>query len=150
MAEIFVDQGLDAILTVFPKNGSNYSTLYMGLFVSQTPSTVPGRTVTDGASPSGGWSEVTGTAYGRQAVGAGGWGAPSTNGNGRKISATQVTMPTAGAGGWGTINGFFLSTHSGSLAGAQHVYFANFDDGLAIIAGENDIIKVTPSMQFDG
>ena len=150
MSEIFVDQGLDAILTVWPKNGSNYDRLYVGLFVSQTTSTVPARTVTDGASPSTGWSEVTGTAYGRQPVMAGSWGSPSTNGSGRKITTTgSVTMPTAGAA-WGTVNGFFLDTHSGSVSGAQLVYFANFDDGLAIIVGTNDVIKITPSMEFDG
>ena len=150
MSEIFVDQGLDAILTVFPKNGSNYAFLFLGLFVSQSATTVPARTVTDGSSPSTGWSEVTGTAYGRQGVPAGSWGTPSTNGNGRKITTTgTVTMPTAG-NAWGTVNGFFLATASGSLAGSQLVYFANFDDGLSIIVGTNDVIKVTPSVQYDG
>lgn len=57
MAEIFVDEGLDAVLAVFPKNGTNYANLYMGLFTSQTATTVPARTATGGAVPSG-WTEA--------------------------------------------------------------------------------------------
>jgi hypothetical protein len=149
MAEIFVDEGLDKILGIFPKNGTNVATLYLGLFTSQTASTVPARTATGGAVPSG-WTEASGTSYARQSIAAGSWGAASTNGSGRKISASQVTMPTVGAGAWGTINGFFLATNSASGAGDVIIYFSNFDDTTAIVTAQNDVIKVTPSMQFDG
>ena len=149
MTEIFVDEGLDASLGVFPRGGTNITTLYLGLFTSQTPSTVPARTAVGGAVPSG-WTEAVGTAYARQAIAAASWGAPATNGNGRRVAAGQVTMPTVGAAGWGTINGFFIATNPSSGAGDKIIYFSNFDDGLAIIAGENDVIKVTPRMQYDG
>ena len=149
MAEIMVDEGLDKFMGIFPKNGSNIATLYIGLFTSQTASTVAARTATGGASPSG-WTEATGTGYARQSIAAASWGAPSTNGNGRKITAGQVTFPTVGAGGWGTVNGFFIATNSASGAGDTIIYFANMDDVSAIITAVNDIIKVTPSMQFDG
>lgn len=149
MAEIFVDEGIDKIHGVFPKNGTNLASLYIGLFTSQTSSTVPARGATGGAAPAG-WTEALGTSYARQAIAAASWGTPSTNGNGRKISAAQVSFPAAGAGGWGTVNGFFIATNSASGAGDTIIFFANFDDGIANAIGAGDIQKVTPSMQFDG
>lgn len=149
MAEIFPDESLDAILAVFPKNGTNYANLYVGLFTSQTASTVPARTATGGAVPSG-WTEAAGTSYARQTVAAADWGAPSTNGSGRKITASQYTFPTVGAGGWGTANGFFLATQNASGASDKIVYFANFDDTTAVTLNAGDTIKVTPSMQYNG
>lgn len=150
MAEIFVDEGLDKILGIFPKNGSNLTQLYVGLFTSQTPTTVPARTATGGAAPSG-WTEVTGTNYARQSLAAGGWGAPGTNGNGRKITASsQISFPAAGAGGWTVANGFFLATNSASGAGDTIIFFANFDSGLARTLAVGDQLKLTPSMEFDG
>ena len=150
MAEIFTDEGIDKIMGVFPKNGTNVATLYLGLFTSQTASTVPARTATGGAAPAG-WTEAAGAGYARQAVAAAGWGAQSTNGSGRKSTAAQVTFPTVGAGvNWGAANGFFLATNSASGAGDVIIYFANFDAGLARSLVEGVTEKVTPSMQFDG
>lgn len=148
MAEIFVDEGLDKILGIVPKNGTNVSSLYIGLFTGLTGSTVPARTATGGASPSG-WTEVTGTSYARQQILAASWGSPSTNGNGRKISAGQVTFPTAG-GAWTRADGFFLATNSASGAGDVLIYFANFDDTTSVTLATGDVIKVTPSWQLDG
>lgn len=148
MAEIFVDEGLDRILGVYPKNGTPDATLYIGLFSSQTPSTVPARTATGGAAPSG-WTEVSGTGYARISIAAASWGSPSTNGNGRKITAGQVTF-TGGAGGWTTANGFFIATKPSSQAGDVCIFFANFDSGLARTLASGDTLKVTPSMQMDG
>ena len=147
MSEIFVDEGIDKIMGIFPKNGTNLSTLYIGLFTSQTPSTVPSRGATGGASPSG-WTEAVGTAYARQAMSAATWGAPSTNGLGRKITYPEITFPTVGAGGWGTVNGFFVSTHVSSQAGDTIIYFANFDDLSGNLLNSGDVQKITPSMQF--
>lgn len=149
MAEIFPDEGLDYILAIFPKNGSNIATLYIGLFTSQTASTVPTRDATGGATPSG-WTEASGTSYARQSIAAASWGANADNGNGRKTTAGQVTFPAAGAGGWGTCNGFFIATAASSQAGDTIIYFANFDDTTAITVNENDVVKITPAMQFDG
>lgn len=147
MAEIFTDEGLDAILGIFPKNGTNISSLYLGLFASQTPSTVPARTATGGGTPAG-WTEVTGTGYARIEIPAVDWGSPGTNGSGRKIIADQYTFTAGGL--WDAANGFFLATHAVSEAGDVIIAFANFDSGVARqlqVAG--DILKVTPSMQFD-
>lgn len=149
MAEIFVDEGLDAILGIVPKNGTNLANTYLGLFKSQTPTTVPARTATGGASPSG-WSEVTGTGYARQAIPAASWGAPATNGSGRRTTGPQVTF-TATGGPWDAANGFFIATQSASGASDVIIYFANFDTGVARqLQASGDTLKVTPTMQMDG
>jgi hypothetical protein len=149
MAEIFVDEGLDKIMSIFPKNGTNLASMYIGLFTSQTPTTAPARTATGGATPSG-WTEAVGASYARQAIAAASWGTQSTNGNGRKSTAGQVTFPTVGVGGWGTVNGFFIATLVSSQAGDTIIYFANFDDLTAVTLNAGDSIKITPSMQMDG
>lgn len=148
MAEIYVDEGLDKILGIVPKNGTNLASTYIGLFTGLTGSTVPARTATGGAAPAG-WTEVTGTSYARQAIAAGSWGSPSTNGNGRKIAAGQVTFPTAG-GAWTRADGFFIATNSASGAGDVLIYFSNFDDTTSVTLASGDAVKVTPTMQFDG
>ena len=149
MASMFPDEGLDAIMAIFPKNGTNLATMYIGLFASQTASTVPARGATGGSSPSG-WTEVTGTDYARQSIAAASWGAQATNGDGRRSTAGQVTFPAAGSGGWDTANGFFIATQSASGASDVIIYFANFDDVTAVTLSETDVIKVTPRIQFDG
>lgn len=149
MSEIFVDEGLDVIMAIFPKNGAGLGTTYIGLFTSQTATTTPARTATGGASPAG-WTQATGNGYARQAIAAASWGAQATNGNGRKTTGPQITFPTVGVGGWGTVNGFFLATADSSQSGDKIIFFSNFDDATAVTLNENDIIKVTPSMQFDG
>ena len=149
MAEIFPDESLDALLAIFPQNGANIATMYLGYFTSQTASTVPSRTATGGASPSG-WTETTYPNYARVAVPAASWGAPATVGNGREVTASQVTSPTIGAGASQTINGFFLATAVSSQAGDVIIYFANFDDTSPIVTSENGIIRVTPRIRKDG
>lgn len=149
MAEIFTDEGLDYDLARVPGGSAAPATLYIGMFSSQTPTTVPARTATGGATPSG-WTELTGTDYARQAIAAASWGAPVTNGNGRRRTAAQVEFPPAGAGGWGTANGFFIATHASSQAGDTILFFANFDDGLAVPIGETDVVRITPYFQKDG
>ena len=149
MAEICPDESLDALLAIFPQNGANIPTLYLFLFTSQTGSTVPNRDATGGATPSG-WTETTYPNYARQAVPAASWTGPLTVGNGRELTAAQVTLPTIGAGASETINGFGLATAVSSQAGDTIIYFANFDDLAPIVTSENGIIRVTPRMRKDG
>lgn len=137
MASIYTDAGVQAILAVFPQNGTGYATLYLGLFTSQTETTVP-------APDTPSWTEASGAGYARQPVAAADWGAPEADGGGWKVTAAQVTFPTA-AGGWGRANGFFLATDA--TAGTV-IYFANFDDGQGVTIGAGDIVRVTPSMTF--
>src|SRR4051812_46064208 len=40
MAEIVPDEGLNLMLGIYPKNGTNLATTYLGLFTSDTASTV--------------------------------------------------------------------------------------------------------------
>lgn len=138
MASIFTDQGIDTIFGIFPKNGANHATLYLGLFTSQTATTVPDRDAT-------GWTEAAGAAYARQPIAAADWGAPVTTSTGRKITAAQVAFPVAGSGGWGLVNGFFLATGDDTL-----IYFANFDDETAVRINAGDRIYITPSMTLLG
>lgn len=145
--EVFVDEGLDHILGIWPKNGSNDGTLYIGLFTSQTATTVPARTATNIGQV--GWVEATGTDYARQSIAAASWGSPSTVGSGRRVTASQVTFPTVGSGGWGVVNGFLLATSVDQTSGSI-IYFANFDDGTAKTLVAGSVEKITPSIQFDG
>lgn len=143
MASIYPDEAIDLIHGIFPKNGVNFSTLYIGLFTSQTATTVPDRSATGGS----GWTEATGTGYARQSIASSDWGTQATEGDGRKTTANQVTFPAAGSGGWGTVNGFFIATES---TGGSIIYFANFDDETAVTINAGDIIRITPSMTLLG
>lgn len=144
MAEIFPNEGLDAIMAIFPKNGANLSSLYMGFFTSQTASTAPGATAV--LATATGVTEATGTAYARQQILAASWGAQAAGSpDGRKSTAGVVTFPAVGAGGWGTINGFFLAS---ALTLGIAIAYANFDDVTAIVSAAGDVITVTPYLNF--
>lgn len=145
MAELFPDEGLDYLLGIVPKNGTNLATTYIGLFTSQSASTVPGTTAV--LATATGVTEATGTSYARQSIAAASWGAQAAGTGGRKTTAGQVTFPTVGSGGWGTVNGFFIAT--ASTAGTA-LFYANFDDTTAIVSGVGDIIRVTPTWQMNG
>lgn len=150
MAEIFPDEGLDYALSVLFDAGAQDTTFFVGLFTSQTPSTVPARTAVGGAAPSG-WTEMTASSgtYARQPITSGAWGAPSTVGNGRKITSEQETF--TGFVGAAAANGFFIATLVASGAGDTILYFANFDSGVArTFATISDQLLLTPSVQFDG
>lgn len=151
MAEIFPDEGLDYMLGALFKGGTVDTTLYLGLFTSQTATTVPARTATGGATPSG-WTEMTagsGT-YSRIALATGDWGAASTNGNGRKIALSAAKTFT-GFVGAAAANGYFIATNSASGAGDTVLLFSNFDSGVTrAVATVSDQLAVTPSVQLDG
>lgn len=149
MAEIFVDEGLDFILSVFPKNGANTGTLYLGLFTSQTASTVPANTAVLGATPTG-ITETMYTNYARQSIASTSWGANTALTSpvvGRRTTAGQVTFPTVGAVGGAAINGFFLAS---ALTAGTLIFAANFDDTTAISPTLGDIIRVTPTYAYGG
>lgn len=146
MSEIYPDEGLDYIMAIFPKNGANIATLYLGLFKSQTPATVPARTALL-ANQGVDWSEVTGVGYGRIALAAATWGVQGTQGSGRKSTYPQQTFTAGGL--WDTANGFFIATTNDNTGKA--ICFANFDSGVArTLAVAGDTLKVTPTLEFDG
>lgn len=150
MAEIYPDEGLDLILNTYFKNGTPPANLYVGLFTSQSASTVPARTATGGASPSG-WTEMTASSgtYARQAISAVSWGSPATDGSGRALTGPQVSF--TGMVSAANANGFFVATASASGAGDKVLFFANFNSGVSRqLAATSDILQVTPTALFNG
>jgi hypothetical protein len=145
MAEIVPDEGLDYILAIYPKNGTNIATTYLGLFTSQTASTVPAASMVL-ATPTG-ITEAGYTSYARQSIAAASWGATGAktmwSQTGRGTTASQVSFPAATATYATAINGFFLAT--ASTAGVC-LFASNFDDVTAVASmAINDVIKVTPT-----
>jgi hypothetical protein len=156
MAETLFDEGLDTILGVFPKNGTNFANLYVGLFTSQSASTVGARTLTltgDVGTTGSGETiiEASGGGYSRKAIPAASWGAASTNGSGRRITATQVSFDESNAAFDVTqINGYFITTQSSGYGSGVLIGQANFDDGApAIVNSAGVIVRVTPSLQLN-
>lgn len=146
MAEIFPDEGLDLVLGQFPKTDTRITTVSLCLFTSQSASTVitSGQTVAN-------ITETTYTSYARQALAAASWGAAAAGTGGRKTTYAQITFPTVGTTG-ATINGFFLGWDTGAGGVAtptKCVAQANFDDTTAVTLAAGDVIKVTPTVQFN-
>lgn len=149
MAELYPDEGLDHILNKVPLAGTAIQTTYfLGLFTSQTATTVPARTVT--LSSQSGVTEVANSgAYARVAVANSDWGAVATSGSGRRTTAAQKSFAES-TGAWGTVNGFFLATVTTQAAGVA-VFYANFDDGQAVnVNSAGYTLRITPYMQYDG
>jgi len=142
MAEIFPEEGLDLVLGQWPKNDTRMTTNYLCLFSSQTASTVITQAQTMADLTESAW-----TNYARQALATATWGAIADDSTvGRKTTYPQVTFPTVGASG-GTVNGFFISDIL-STTGDKCIATANFDDVTAVVLATNDVIKVTPTVEF--
>lgn len=144
MAEIWPDEGLDIVLEIFPRGGTNLTTTFLALFTAFTASTVGTAAQTGGAYTEPSYS---GTSYDRQTVVSGSWGAVGAGTGGRKSTASQLTFKTAQAS-WGTVNGFWLANQA-ATSGNKCVMAANFDDTTAVTINTNDIIKVTPTIQYN-
>lgn len=141
MAEIFPDEGLDLILNIFPRGGTNLTTTYLALFTSFTATTVGSNS--QGADL---YTEPDFGSYSRQSLAAAAWGSVAAGTGGRKTTAAQVTFPTATSNASTTIKGFWLANQL-SASGDVCVFAANFDDSTAVQINTNDIIRVTPTMQ---
>jgi hypothetical protein len=138
------------MLNVIPRGTTTPATLYLMLFTGATASTVPATTAT--SNPASGYTEATGTAYARQSLAAGTWGATAQVSGpvGQSTTYPQVTFPTVGASPWGTVNGFGIFTQATSAtAGDTPIFFANFSDTTAIVTATNDVIKLTPTWQLN-
>jgi len=140
MAEIWPDEGLDIALGYFPKNGTLPANTWIALFTTFTASTVGTNTSTRGD-----YTEPAGGAYARQTISSASWGAQAAATAGRKTTAGQVTFPTATAA-WNTINGFWIAN---SITTGSVYFAANFDDVTAVNIQSNDVIKVTPTIQYN-
>jgi hypothetical protein len=139
MAEIFPNEGLDIVLGQFPKNDTRLSTTYLCLFTSQTSSTVISQT-----QALANVTETSYTNYARQSMAAATWGALAAGATGRQTTYPQITFPTVGATG-ATINGFFIGDASPPV---KVIAQANFTDVTAVTLLTNDIIKVTPTIEY--
>lgn len=141
MAEIFPDEGLDLILAIFPKGGTNLTTTYLSLFTAFSASTVGSNS--QGADS---YTEPDFGAYARQSIAAASWGALAAGTGGRKTTAAQVTFPTATGNASATTKGFWLANQLSATSDIC-IFAANFDDTTAVQINTNDVIKVTPTMQ---
>lgn len=151
MAETFSIEGLDYMLGIFPKNGTNLATSNCGLWTGPGTASTIGTSVSATLSTYTNIAEVTlGTwSYARQSIAGASWGAQATGAGaaagGRQTTAGQVSFPAATATYATAINGFFLcdlSTHGTE----KSIFIANFDDTTAIASlAIGDIIKVTPT-----
>lgn len=144
MASMWPDEGLDFLLTIVPGAETPPNPLWMGFYVSQSPTTTPGASAVLASSL--GVTEASGVTYARQPIYGIAWNAPVDGGTGRqRTTASPVAFPTVGPGGWGTLNGFFLAS---AQSGGAALYYANFDDATAIVSDINDIIAVTPTLRY--
>lgn len=140
-AEIWPEEGLDILLEIFPRGGTNLTTTYLSLFTAFTATTVG-----TGGQAADAYTEPSGGSYARQAIVSGSWGAiADVSTTGRKTTASQVTFPTATAS-WGAVNGFWLANQL-SASGDKCIFAANFDDDTASTVNTNDVLKVTPAIQ---
>jgi hypothetical protein len=147
IAENFSIEGIDYLLGIFPKNGTNLPTSYVGLFTGATQTTVPGTSAV--LSTFTGVAEAAFTSYARQSVAAASWGANAAGSGaaagGRQTTAGQVSFPAAGASYGTQINGFLL-TNALAHGSEIGIFYANFDDGTGIASlALGDIVKVTPT-----
>lgn len=150
MAEIFTDEGLDYLLGIIPKGGTSPTTLYLGLFTSQTASTVP----TSGQTIGAGITEAGYTGYLRVAVASTDWGIPGAKTVWtqpvRGVDGSQKQFPPPTVAYAVAINGFFLSSTSTPGAG-NCIWASNFSDSTAVSSMSiGDLIKVTPTWGFGG
>lgn len=148
-AEIFPDEGLDYILNTFPRATQTVpTTLYMGLFSSQTAATVPANTAV--LATATGVTELTSAGgYARTSIVNTLWGAPTTSGAGRRTTATAAVTWADSTGAYsGTVNGFFIGT---AAAAGIAMFYANFSDTTAItVNAAGYSIRVTPFWHYDG
>lgn len=141
MAEIWPDEGLDIVLGYFPRNGTLPANTWLAVFTAFTASTVGTNTDTRASYTEPG----AGVNYARQTISSASWGAQAAATGGRKTTASQVTFGTA-SGSWGTLNGFTLAN---SLTVGSIYFAANFDDTTAVAIQSNDVIKITPTVQYN-
>ena len=154
IADLFPDEGLDYLLGIVPKNGTNLANTFLGLYTAGGGTSVPGglTLAAIGGLGTSGYAEVSATqwaSYTRQTHAAGSWGAAGASTIwstvGRKVDGSQMTFlaPAAPYSPTNPIAGFFLAT---AITGGVALYYSNFGDGSTIASlAIGDIVKVTPT-----
>lgn len=148
--EIMPNEGLAYLLGIVPKGGTSPTNLYLGLFTSQTASTV----ITAAQTLAANITEPTYTSYARVAVALTDWGSVVAGDTvwGQTVSsvaASQKLFPANSGSTYSTpINGFFLASAS---SGGVCVYQSSFDDQTAVASLDlGSIVKVTPKFALGG
>jgi hypothetical protein len=153
MAEIAPDEGIDYDLNTFPRATQSVpTTLYLGLFTSQTSTTVPSRdaVLASGTGTSAPVEVTSSGAYARAAVANTNWPAPATSGSGRRTTIASPGISfTESTGAWSAaVNGFILAT---ALTAGIALGYSNFSDGLAVtVNAAGFTIRVAPYWHYDG
>lgn len=172
MAEIWPNEWLAHTLEIVPRaNTSSFAVptaLYMGLFTSQSTSTVPSAdaTLTGSASTpyTAGTSpvvECTSTGgYARATLGANAAGlqatfpTPATSGSGMRTTVASGVAFAQSSGAYsGTVNGFFIATAASSTGQntGKAIAYANFSDASSItVNAAGFTISVAPYLHIDG
>ena len=148
--EIFPNEGLAYLLGIVPKGGTSPANLYLGLFTSQTASTVMTATQTLAANI----TEPGYTNYARVAVAAADWGSVTSGDTVwsqtalSSVQASQKSFAAAGTVQSSALNGFFLAS---AITGGVCVFQSNWDDQTAIASlALGDIVRVTPKFALGG
>lgn len=150
MAETFSDEGLQRILGVWPKNGTNDASLFLGLFSSQTATTVPAQTAV--LATQTGVAELASTGgYARATITAASWGAATTSGTGDRVTTSSAISFASSSGAYGaTVNGFFIAAGSSTIGAGVGIGYANFSDLTAVtVNAANFTIQITPFIHFE-
>lgn len=129
------------------KGGTPPATLYGGLFVGASPTTVPAADAV--LSTYTGVAEAAYPGYARVAIPAASWGAIADktvwSQTGRGTTAAQLGFPAATAAYETQINGFFIASaaeHGGEIA----LWYSNFDSQTGVpTMNVGDIIQATPT-----
>lgn len=150
MAEIVPDEGLDYLLGVAFKAATQLSNVYLGLFTSQTASTVPANTAV--LATATGVTEAAYTGYARVAIPTSDWGSAATqtiwSQTVRALTAAQKTFPVPTVVYNVAINGFLIAS---ALTGGVALLYSNFSDSTAIASlAIGDQVKVTPQFGLGG
>lgn len=148
--KIFPNEGLAYLLGILPKGGTSPTNLYLGLFTSQTASTV----ITAAQTLAANITEPTYTNYVRVAVASTDWGSVNASDTiwsvtpVSSVTASQKSFAAAGSVQASAINGFFLASAS---TGGVCVYQSSFDDTTAIASlALGDIVRITPKFALGG
>ena len=149
-SEQFPNEGLAYLLGIVPKGGTSPANLYLGLFTSQTATTVLTVTQTLAANI----TEPGYTNYARVAVASSDWGSVLatdtiwTQTPVSSVTASQKSFAAAGSVQSSALNGFFLAS---AITGGVCVFQSNWDDQTAIASLQlGDIVRVTPKFALGG
>lgn len=162
MADLFPDEGLDWLLGIVPKNGTNATQTFLGLYTATGGTSTPqnnavlsAQTITNGLGCKE-VSTVQWSTYIRITVPSGSWGAQSASTvwstSGRIVTSGAACVFPAPSGAYNpspdSLAGFFLSNNSIPNQGIG-IYYSNFSDSSLIASmAIGDVVKVTPTFGF--